>query len=84
MVWLLYLCHIVYIDILLMLDNISPYRNKDCGEGLMDDDIAIKVEHVSKKFSRSLKKSMLYGAKDIGRNALGMSSKPEILRKKEL
>ena len=49
----------------------------------MDDDIAIKVEHVSKKFSRSLKRSMLYGVKDIGRNALGMGSKPEILRKQE-
>ena len=49
----------------------------------MNDDIAIKVENVSKKFSRTLKKSMLYGVTDIGRNALSMSSKPEKLRKGE-
>lgn len=49
----------------------------------MEDDIAIKVENVSKKFSRSLKRSMLYGVKDIGRNALGFGSNPEKLRKGE-
>ncbi|MCK5038001.1 MAG: ATP-binding cassette domain-containing protein [Thermoplasmata archaeon] len=49
----------------------------------MDDDVAIKVENVSKKFSRTLKRSMLYGVNDIGRNALGMSSHPEKLRKSE-
>ena len=27
----------------------------------MDDDIAIKVEHVSKKYCKFLKSSMLYG-----------------------
>jgi len=49
----------------------------------MDDDIAIKVEHVSKKFCKSLKKSMLYGIQDISRNLLGMSTKPDKLRKGE-
>lgn len=49
----------------------------------MDDDIAIKIENVSKKFSRSLKRSMLYGVKDIGRNALGIGSNPDTLRKSE-
>jgi len=49
----------------------------------MDDDIAIKAEHVSKKYCKSLKRSMLYGIKDIGRNALGLSSHSEKLRKDE-
>ena len=49
----------------------------------MDDEIAIKVEGVSKKFSRNLKRSMLYGVSDIARNSLGMGSKPERLRKGE-
>lgn len=49
----------------------------------MDDDVAIKVEHVSKKYCKSLRRSMLYGVKDIGRNMLGMSSHSENLRKDE-
>jgi lipopolysaccharide transport system ATP-binding protein len=31
----------------------------------MNDDILVKVDHVSKKFCRSLKKSLWYGVKDI-------------------
>jgi len=49
----------------------------------MDDGVVIEVEHVSKKYCKSLKKSMLYGVKDIGRNILGMSSHSENLRKDE-
>ena len=46
-------------------------------------DIAIRVDHVSKKFCRYLRKSMLYGMHDIGRNLLGISTKPDKLRKDE-
>ncbi len=49
----------------------------------MNEDIAIKVEHVSKKYCKSLKRSMLYGVQDIGRNMVGLSSRSEKLRKKE-
>ncbi len=49
----------------------------------MNSDSAIIVEHVSKKFCRSLKRSMLYGVCDIGRNTLGLSSRPERLRTNE-
>jgi len=52
-------------------------------ESRMTDEVAIKVDHVSKKYCKSLKRSMLYGVKDIGRNILGMSSHPENLRKSE-
>ena len=31
----------------------------------MSDDVLIKAEHVSKKFCRSLKRSLWYGVKDI-------------------
>ena len=44
---------------------------------------AIKVEHVSKKYCKSLKRSMLYGVEDIGRNMVGLHSRPERLRKNE-
>ena len=47
------------------------------------DGVAIRVNHVSKKFCRYLKKSMLYGMHDISRNLLGMSTKPGMLRKHE-
>jgi len=49
----------------------------------VNDNIAIKVDHVSKKYCKSLKLSMLYGIKDIGRNTLGLSSYSEKLRKGE-
>jgi lipopolysaccharide transport system ATP-binding protein len=46
-------------------------------------EIAIRVDHVSKKFCRNLRKSMQYGMHDIGRNLLRMSTKPDMLRKDE-
>jgi lipopolysaccharide transport system ATP-binding protein len=41
---------------------------------------AIKVEEVSKKYSRGFRHTMLYGMRDIAKNALGISSGPERLR----
>ena len=51
---------------------------KECER--MADEIVIKVEKVSKKFSRSLKHVMLYGMEDIARNIIGLSSNSEKLR----
>ncbi|MDO9464622.1 MAG: ABC transporter ATP-binding protein [bacterium] len=50
---------------------------------LVTADTAIRVEHVSKKYCKSLKRSMLYGMKDIAKNTLGLSSHSEKLRKDE-
>jgi lipopolysaccharide transport system ATP-binding protein len=49
----------------------------------MDKETVISVEKVSKKYCKSLKKSMYYGATDIGRNMFGLSSKSGSLRKDE-
>lgn len=49
----------------------------------MNDDTVIKVEHVSKKFCKDLKDSMVYGMVDIGRNLVGRSSHADQLRKNE-
>jgi lipopolysaccharide transport system ATP-binding protein len=49
----------------------------------MDKDTVISVDHVSKKYCKSLKKSMYYGTMDIGRNIFGLSSKSDRLRKDE-
>lgn len=49
----------------------------------MDDNISIKLEHVSKKYCKSLRRSMWYGIKDIIRNSLGLKSHSERLRKDE-
>lgn len=46
-------------------------------------DIAIRVEGVSKKYCRSIKKSIIYGLADIGRNMLGLGSQPGLLRNDE-
>ena len=46
-------------------------------------EIAIRVDHVSKKYCKSLKWSMLYGVNDIARNTLGLSSHSDNLRNAE-
>ena len=46
-------------------------------------DATIKMENVSKKFSNNLKRSMIYGVKDIGRNIIGLRTKSYKLRKSE-
>ncbi len=47
----------------------------------MENDVAIKVEHVAKKYCKSLKRSLAYGLADIGRNICGLSASSHILRK---
>ena len=42
--------------------------------------VAIKVEQISKKYCKSLKRSMLYGVHDIARNMIGRSSHSDRLR----
>ena len=49
----------------------------------MHDDIAISVEHVSKKFCKNLRRSMMYGLKDLGRNLVGLRSRSHTLRRDE-
>ncbi len=49
----------------------------------MDNDVVIKVENASKKYCKSLKKSMIHGMTDIGRNMLGLSSHSDRLRRGE-
>jgi len=49
----------------------------------MDNNTVLKVEHLSKKFCRKLKRSMYYGAIDITRSMLGLNYDPGMLRKDE-
>jgi len=48
-----------------------------------EDKAWIKVDHVSKKFCKSLKLSMIYGMQDIIRNLMRLSSYPFRLRRGE-
>lgn len=50
---------------------------------MSDQDVVIRVEGVSKKFSRTLKQSILYGLIDISHNALGLQSLSGALRSGE-
>ena len=52
-------------------------------ESEMDKETVINVEHVSKKYCKSLKRSMLYGGIDISRNMFKFSSRSDRLRKDE-
>ena len=49
----------------------------------MNSDLVIEAKNVSKKFCRSLRKSMSYGIQDIGKNLLGLSSRSNVLRNDE-
>jgi lipopolysaccharide transport system ATP-binding protein len=50
---------------------------------MINENIAIRVEGVSKKFCRDLKRSMFYGTVDVLRNMLGISYRFDKLRKSE-
>ena len=49
----------------------------------MSAETLIKVEGVSKKFCRNLKKSLWYGMKDLGNEVFGRSEKKSQLRNDE-
>jgi lipopolysaccharide transport system ATP-binding protein len=49
----------------------------------MDNDVVIKVEHLSKKFCRSIRRSMAYGTVDMTRGFLGLPVPTDRLRKGE-
>ncbi len=49
----------------------------------LEDDVVLRVEHLSKKFCRTLKRSMYYGTIDIARSMLGINYDTGKLRKDE-
>lgn len=69
------------------MDCINSYLSYDGiesdRENMMMGDVMINVENVSKKYCKSLKRSMLYGISDIGKNIIGLSSRSFKLRKDE-
>jgi len=48
-----------------------------------EDEILVEVKGLSKKFSRSLKRSMLYGLLDVGNAMFGVNGNKSLLRKDE-
>lgn len=50
---------------------------------MADSDILIRVDGVSKRFCRDLKRSLLYGAQDVGCEAFGLDRSATPLRKAE-
>ena len=48
-----------------------------------DDNVVLKVDHLHKKFTTSLKRSMLYGSTDIAKSMLGIQYDTSHLRKGE-
>ena len=49
----------------------------------MPDEVLVKVEEISKKFCKSLKRSMLYGIQDIARDTFSLRPSKDGLRKDE-
>lgn len=67
-----------------MFNYFPSDRNKSRRENLkMDKNTAIIVDRVSKKYCKSLKRSMIYGIEDIARNTLGLGSHSQKLRNDE-
>jgi len=50
---------------------------------IMSDDVLVKVEGVSKKFCRSLKRSLWYGVQDVASEMIGREGHHDELRKNE-
>ncbi len=63
----------------------KPYHSpKDSGlTNQSSDDVLVRVENVSKKFCRDLKKSLWYGMKDLGGELLGRNRDKDELRAEE-
>lgn len=49
----------------------------------MDEDVVFQVDHVSKKFCKSLSKSMIYTLKDVNKSIFGLKIHSDKLRKNE-
>lgn len=49
----------------------------------MNEDVVIQVDNISKKFTRSIKRSMVYGSTDITKSMLGIRPNTHTLRKGE-
>lgn len=64
----------------LMNSNLSRSSTTDT---VKDDEISLSVNQVSKKFCRHLRKSLLYGLQDIGKEVLGIQSQSDELRSGE-
>ena len=50
---------------------------------LRNEDVALSVDQVSKKFCRNLKRSMLYGLQDIATELVGGRRRSHLLRRAE-
>jgi lipopolysaccharide transport system ATP-binding protein len=68
-------------------NKVTPYISTDIvsknTEPYIDDDVVLKVENLSKKFCRNLKRSMYYGIIDIMRSMFSIRYKSDKLRKDE-
>jgi lipopolysaccharide transport system ATP-binding protein len=56
---------------------------REIATAAQQEEVILSVEQVSKKFCRSLKRSLYYGAWDIGKELIGAERKSDTLRKGE-
>jgi lipopolysaccharide transport system ATP-binding protein len=61
----------------------SDVRSREMAPEYQQDEVILSVEQVSKKFCRSLKRSLYYGVRDIGKELIGGKRKSDTLRKGE-
>ncbi|MGH9878625.1 MAG: ATP-binding cassette domain-containing protein, partial [Nitrososphaerales archaeon] len=57
--------------------------NREMAPESQQGEVILAVEQVSKKFCRSLKRSLYYGVRDIGKELIGGKRKSDTLRKGE-
>lgn len=63
------------------MNKINKTKNKP--NQSLEDDVVLRVENLSKKFCRTLKRSMYYGTIDIARSMMGINYDTGTLRKDE-
>ena len=61
----------------------SDVISREMAPESQQDEVILSVEQVSKKFCRSLKRSLYYGVRDIGKELIGGKRKSDTLRKGE-
>jgi lipopolysaccharide transport system ATP-binding protein len=65
------------------LNHISLNAVKDADRSVDSDDVVLSINHVSKRFCRDLKRSLVYAMQDITTDLLGLRQERDSLRPRE-
>ncbi|MEL6493218.1 MAG: polysaccharide ABC transporter ATP-binding protein [Cyanobacteria bacterium J06621_3] len=65
---------------MIVVDSLPFYQESDCSN---KNEIILSVNNISKKYCRNLKRALLYGVRDIGKELIGKQGETKQLRQDE-